>query len=311
MRGSVINAVLRAVRSDRRARHLEPRPVERGAGRACRARRRGSHLSRRRVHDRLGRSRSLGPPLLTLLLSARRAGASAAERPAALPAARGRGRGRRRAAARARRGASPARCSRTGSSRRRSTRSRSRRARTCSRLFVFLVVAALVSWLVDRRQPARPPTRRGRGPRPRRLPRSAGRSWPARRSAAAARRAAPRRVRRRRASRCCARRTDDGWAVEAVGRRAGRRDGPRTRRSAVPLGASEQLVVVAAEPLGRGPGGAPGVRRASCRSRSSGGDCAPTSPPRPVSPRRTSCAPRSSPRSRTTSARRWRRSRRR
>ena len=155
--------------------------------------------------------------------------ASGCRRAAALPAGRGRDR-------RDRRGAGPRVVAAVGGVPARSTGSSRRRIHTFTidegenllALVVFLVVAAVVSVLVDRRgapQSARP---RGRGPRPRRSLVAGGTAACARptRLPTSARQLA----RRRSASRRCAvlRRSGDGWTRRGVGRRARARARPTT-----------------------------------------------------------------------------------
>ena len=298
------------VRSDRRARDLDRDRVDEPRGRTRARDRRAAPTSRGAASRSAGCSRSLGPPLLAAAAVRSATRVRAAERPAAVPAARGRRRGGRRAAPGAASRRSAVRCSRTGSSRRRSTRSRSPRARTCSRSCVFLVVGGVVSGLVEHRQP--PHRRCGAGPgrgRDARRARRDARQPTTIRCRSSSRSSAPRSPRtsvavlredRRRmdasrpspASRCPAR-PEDGVALGADRRARGRSS------SSAPALSDEDVDVLqsfAAPGAGRGRAPPAARRRRRCRR---------------AWPRRTSCGPRCSPRCRTTCARRSRRSRRR
>ena len=278
LRGSVINGVLRAVGPDRRARDLDRRRGDRTRARRS-GRRRGGPTSRVGASRSGGCSRSLGPPLLA--------------RPAVASATRGSG---------CRACCCSSCCSSWWS--RQSAGSLPAIVAAVSgsllanffftppvhtftiaegenllALFVFLVVAVVVSWLVSvaSRRTADVDAGAGRGRDARRTRRHAGVD---RRSAAAARRAAPGRVRGGRRSRCCA-----SCRRRWLGGRGGRRRaGADPTRGGDVLGADRRRwrcwSSSGARSRTRTSRSCARSRR-RCRSRSSGAGSGPTSRPRP------------------------------
>ena len=142
---------------------------------------------------------------------------------------------------------------RTGSSRRRSTRSRSREGENLLALVVFLVVAAVVSVLVDarRRRRARRGPRACRGRDARRARRDAGRASEDPLPTLVAQLARPRSSSTR--SRVLRAGRDDDWHVEAAAGEPVADDARTTATVTVPLGDARVLVAARARAHRRGP----------------------------------------------------------